>query len=178
MNDPHTTPPAQGAATATSTGAAGQALQAWWKGLAVRERRMVAGAAAVLGAALLWSVAVAPALRTLNTAPARLDQLDAQLQTMQALAQEAAALRQLPPVNLAQSAEALKAASERLGDSAKLSVQGDRAVLTVSNLGTEALRAWLTEVRSGARARPVEANLSRGPQGYSGSIVLALGGGA
>jgi general secretion pathway protein M len=37
------------------------------------------------------------------------------------------------------------------------------------------LQAWLTEVRSAARARPVEAQLQRGPTGFSGSIVLSLG---
>ena len=40
----------------------------------------------------------------------------------------------------------------------------------------EALRAWLSEVRSGARARAVEAQLSRGAAGFSGSITLSLGG--
>jgi general secretion pathway protein M len=39
------------------------------------------------------------------------------------------------------------------------------------------LRDWLAEVRSSARARPLEANLARGPLGYSGSIVVALPGG-
>lgn len=160
------------------TAQARQALKTWWSGLAVRERRMVTLAGLVLGLALVWAVAVGPALRTLRTAPAQLDQLDAQLQTMQRLALEARELRNLPPVNLAQSAEALKAASDRLGEGAKLNVQGDRAVLTVSNLGTQALRDWLAEVRSGARARPLEANLTRGASGYSGTIVLALGGGA
>ncbi len=174
MNDRSPAPASAGNATAQ----AHQALKAWWAGLALRERRMVAGGGLVLALLLVWSVAVGPALRTLRTAPAQLDQLDTQLQTMQRLALEARELRNLPPVNLAQSAAALKAASDRLGEGAKLNVQGDRAVLTVSNLGTEALRNWLAEVRSGARARPLEANLTRGASGYSGSIVLALGGGA
>ena len=37
-----------------------------------------------------------------------------------------------------------------------------------------ALRAWLTEVRSGARGRPVEAQLARGAKGYSGTITVTL----
>ena len=43
-------------------------------------------------------------------------------------------------------------------------------------LGTAQLSAWLAEVRSGARARPVEANLSRGASGYNGTIVVTIGG--
>jgi general secretion pathway protein M len=55
-------------------------------------------------------------------------------------------------------------------------VQGERAVLTLNGVGPQALREWLQEARSAARARPLEANLSRGPAGFSGSIVLSTGG--
>ena len=153
-------------------------LKAWWSGLAARERQLVALAGAALALLLIVVVFVQPALRTVREAPARLDTLDADLQTMQRLAAETQELRATPPVNTAQSGAALKAASDRLGDKAKLSLQGERAVLTLNGIGTEQLRSWLAEVRSGARARPVEANLTRGAGGYSGSIVVALGGGA
>jgi len=151
-------------------------VKAWWSSLAQRERRLLAAGAAVLGLYLVIATAVQPAWRTLRAAPAQLDALDAELQAMQKLALEAQELRATPPVNPAQSAAALKAASERLGDKAKLSLQGERAVLTLNGAGTEQLRGWLAEARSGARARPVEANLSRSASGYSGSIVVAIGG--
>ena len=83
-----------------------------------------------------------------------------------------------PPVPPAQSAVALKAASDRLGDKAKLSLQGERAVLTLNGVGAEALRSWLAEVRSGARARPIDAQLTRGPQGFTGTLVVLTPGGA
>ena len=44
------------------------------------------------------------------------------------------------------------------------------------HVAVETMRGWLAEVRSGARARPVEANLTRGAEGYSGTIVVALPG--
>ncbi|MFZ4651806.1 MAG: type II secretion system protein M, partial [Rubrivivax sp.] len=74
----------------------------------------------------------------------------------------------------AQAAAALKAASDRLGPSARLTLQGERAVLMIEAVGTDALRDWLTEVRSGARARPIETQLTRGEAGFSGSITVAL----
>lgn len=151
-------------------------LRAWWAGLARRERMLVLIASAVLGLFLLYLLAIAPAWRTLRAAPAQLDQLDSQLQGMQRLAAEAQELRSTPPVNIAQAQAALKAATDRLGDKAKLQVQGDRAVLTLNGAGTSQLQGWLAEVRSGARARPMEANLSRGANGYSGTVVVALGG--
>ena len=148
---------------------------AWWRTLAARERQWltVAGVIAVIG--LVWLLAVQPAWRTLARAPAQLDTLELQLQTMQALAAEAQQLRSAPPVAPDQAAAALKSATDRLGDKAKLALQGERAVLTLNGVGTGALRDWLAEARAGARARPVEANLTRGAQGYSGTLVLALG---
>lgn len=173
MNAPHR--PGETRREPAAVAAARLVINTWWAGTAPRERRALQLAAAVLGLALVWGLAIQPAWRTLRTAPAQLDALDAELQTMQRLAAEARELRNQPPVNPAQSAEALKAATDHLGEAAKLSLQGDRAVLTLNGLGTEALRGWLAEVRSGARARPIEANLTRGANGYAGTIVVLLG---
>lgn len=151
-------------------------LRARWAALAPRERQLVAAAAALVLLALVIMLAVRPAVQTLRSAPAQIEALDTQLQQMQRLAVEAAELRATPPVDTAAATAALQAASARLGAGARLSLQGERAVLTLSGVGTEQLRGWLSEVRSGARARPVEASLSRGAGGYSGTIVVALGG--
>lgn len=152
-------------------------LRARWLAMAPRERRLVAIAGGVVLLALVWLLFLQPAWRTVREAPPKLDQLDAQLQHMQRLAAEGRELRNATPVPVAQAAEALKAATDRLGERAKLSVQGERAVLTVNGLNGEQLRGWLAEARAGARARPVEAQLARGPQGYNGTLVVAIGGG-
>jgi len=149
---------------------------AWWRGLARRERLGASAALFVVGAVLVWLVGVQPALRTLREAPVTLDRLDLELQRMQLLAAESRALRATPPVAPTQAASALKAATERLGDKARIAIQGERATLTLIGLNGDALRSWLAEARSAARVRPVEAQLQRTPQGYSGSLVLSLGG--
>jgi len=162
-----------------ATGPLSRALapaSAYWRTLPQRDRNLAALAGAVLLLFLLWLLVLQPAVSTLRQAPVEMDRLDLQLQTMQRLAAEAAELRATPPVNTEQAQAALKAATERLGDKAKLSLQGDRAVLTLNGAGTEALRGWLAEARSGARARPLEANLLRAGTGYSGTLVLAIGG--
>lgn len=154
-------------------------MQQWlqrWHGLATRDRRGLLAIGIVLGLFVLWLLAIQPALRTLREAPAQLDALDTQLQSMQRLASETTQLRATAPISAEQSAQALKAASERLGAAAKLNLQGDRAVLIVNGVASGALRQWLAEARSGARARPLEAQLSRGPNGYTGTVVVALGG--
>jgi general secretion pathway protein M len=147
----------------------------WWRGRTARERRAVLLVLLVLGALLIWSLFILPAWRSASAAPAQLDQLDSQLQQMQRVAAESRALRAIAPVSLAQASASLKAASDRLGDKARLTVQGERATLTLSGISPEALRAWLNEARSGARARPVEATLQRGPTGFTGSVTVSLG---
>lgn len=158
-------------------GAQWLALRQRWQGLGARERGLAALALAVVGAFLLWAVALQPAWRTLRDAPAQRELLDAQLQQMRMLAAEVQQLRAAPALNAEQSAAALRAASERLGPKARLSLQGERAVLTLSGVSSTQLREWLDEARAGARARPVEAQLTRGAQGFSGTVVLSLGGG-
>lgn len=167
-------------AQATGRGAALAAglapLKARWMGLAPREKRLVLLAGTALLLFLIWFVGVQPALRTLATAPAQRDALDLQWQGMQKLAAESRELRGATPMSPADSLAALQAATARLGAAGKLSVQGERAVLTLSGASTAQLRDWLTEARSGARARPIEASLSRAAQGYTGTLIVAIGG--
>ena len=155
--------------------AARDTLRARWTVLAQRERAGAAGAAALIGVLLLWSVAVQPAWRTLREAPARIDQQGAQLQNLQRLAAEAAELRAIAPVSTAQASAALQGAVARLGGRATLQLQGDRAVVTVNGLAGDELRDWLSEVRNAARGRATEVQLTRGAQGYAGTLVLSFG---
>ena len=151
-------------------------LRQRWRALPGRERRLLLLAGGVLGLAMLWWLALAPALGTLRSAPAQIEAAEAQLRTMQRLAAEVIELRNTPPVNSEQAAAALRVATERLGEQAKLSLQGDRAVLTLNGVATGQLRDWLAEARLGARARPVEASLLRNGNGFSGTLVVAIGG--
>jgi general secretion pathway protein M len=148
---------------------------AWWKTLAQRERRLVGIAGAVLLLGLLYSLALLPAWRTLQSAPADHERLDALVQAMQQLAAETRQLRDVAPVGADQVVAALKAATDRLGAKGKLLLQGDRAILTVTAIEPSQLRDWLAEARTGARARPLEANLARAAQGLNGTVVLGLG---
>lgn len=148
---------------------------AQWQALGERERLAVGGAGALLGLLLIWLVLIAPAQKTLRTAPAELTKLELQLQQMQAQAQEVRQLRAAPGVPAAQAQAALQASVEHLGTVARLNLSGGRATVTLNGIAPQVLQAWLGEVRAAARARPVEAQLTRGPQGYSGSIVMTLG---
>ena len=156
---------------------AGSARAAWqgrWRLLAPRERRLVAGAAWAIGLALLWALGIRPAWRTLQTAPARIAQLEWQTHQMRTQAAEVQALRQAAAVPAADAAQALQAATAVLGDTARLSLRGDRAVLTLNGVSPSAWQAWLAQARSAARARAVEAQLGSGPAGFSGTVTVML----
>ena len=148
---------------------------ALWRARSPRDRVALIVIALVLGLFLVWALLVGPALSTLRSAPAQLEALDTQLLQMRSMAAEVRELRNATPVPVAQAGVAIKAAAERLGDKARLSLQNDRALLTLQNASPEQVRALLVEARSAARARPLEANLTRAPSGFTGTLVLSLG---
>jgi general secretion pathway protein M len=148
--------------------------QQQWAGLSAREKQGVTLAAAAVGLLLLWFVAIAPAVQTWQRVPAQRQALEGQWLQMQRMATDARELKGQPPVSAEQSTQALKAATERLGGKAKLAVQGERATLTLTGANTDQLQAWLSEVRSGARARPVDVQLRRNATGLEGQVVVSL----
>ena len=136
----------------------------FWQSRAPRERQLIVVMVVSVTILLVWLILVQPALRILREAPVELDRLDQQMQQMQLAASEMQGLRAASPVPTEQASTALRAATAQLGNSAKLSIQGD------------ALRGWLGQARSAARARPVEAQMVKAATGYTGSITVSLGG--
>lgn len=145
-----------------------------WQALAAREKLAVQLALVALGVLVAWLIAVAPALATLRSAPAAQAALDIELERMRRLAAEAQALRRQPALPAGQAEAALRAATDRLGPAARLTLSGDRVTVSFTGVEPGALLAWLNDVRGAARARPVDAQLTRSGNGYSGAIVLAL----
>ena len=168
-----------------------KALQARWQALAPREQTLVLAAGALVALALLWWLALSPALATLRTAPARHTELDRQLQHMHALQAEAQMLQAAPRgAPGGDAVGALRASlAQRLGPAAQLNVAGDRATVTLKGAPAEALAQWLAQARSNLRTAPMEARLVRtgapnAPTGappadaalprWDGTLVLAL----
>ena len=155
------------------------AWRAHWHRLAARERLLLQAAAVLVALALLWWLALAPALHTLRQAPARHAALDAQLQTMYTLQAQAQALQNAPRLSADAAGRALQAATaEHLGNSARLSLQGAQATLNLQGTPATALAAWLAQARANAHAVPQEARLVRSSRTdsarWDGSLVLSL----
>lgn len=152
--------------------------QRWLANMAPRERQAVVFAGWVVGLALLWWVALAPALNTLRQAPARQAAVDAELAQMlgmAATAEQVRAQNSTPPPTRRGAQAAIDSATAALGPQAQVSVQGDRAILTLRGVAPEALAQWLSQVRINARLLPVEAQMQRQgkPGGWVGQITLA-----
>ena len=151
-------------------------IQARWQAMAPREQNLVLAAAGLIAVALLWWVALAPALATLRDAPARHAALDTQLQRMQSLQTEAEQLQSAPRNAPGDAVGALRTAlTQRLGNTAQLNVVGDRVTVTLKGAPADALAQWLAQARSNARATPLEARLARSTGAATAAAAAAPG---
>ncbi len=148
------------------------ALTQRWASLAGREKTMVIGAGLVVGLALLWWVALAPALQTLRAADAQHAQADAQLQSMRLLAAEATTLRGQRTLGYEESLRNLEnSIKQTFGAAATLAVSDTRASLTLKGVSADALAQWLSQARINARVVPSEARLQRSSAGAAANAA-------
>lgn len=164
--------------SATSTDRSLPRLSATWSALQPREQRLVLLAASVVALALLWWLALAPALATLRTAPAERQALHAQARHMRQLQHEAEQLKALPEVNRDDALNALQQSTgQRLDGAGQISMAGNRAQVTLTDAAADDLAHWLADARVNARAIPTAAHLERtddAPVRWSGTVSLIL----
>ena len=155
------------------------ALKSWFEQRAPREQRLLSALAALGVAALVWWLAIAPALQTLRETSAAHAKLDAVLARMQAMADEAKHLKAMPRINRAQAQVWLEDSIKKLGK-ASMSAQGGRVQINFAGATPEALALWLAEARSKAQLLPVQANWTRRANVtellWDGSLVMANAG--
>ncbi len=150
------------------------ALTQRWASFAGREKTMVIAAGMVVGLALLWWVALAPALQTLRAADAQHAQMDAQLQSMRLLAAEATGLRGQRSLGYEESLRNLEnSIKQTFGAAATLAVSDTRASLTLKGVSADALAQWLSQARINARVVPSEARLQRSSAGPAASSTAS-----
>lgn len=160
-----------------------ETLHSYWRQLKPHEKRLLLAASVLVLIALLWWLALAPALKTLRLAPEQHRNLDAQIQAMQSMSAEAKALQNQPKLGLEEAQKALQSSvTQRFGNTAQLSIAGERATLTLKNANPQELALWLTQARVNARALPSEVKLNRSANintsanstGWDGSLVVNL----
>lgn len=159
-----------------------QGLQAAWAGRSPRERLLLGMGLWVLCLAALWLLALAPALRTWQEAPARQALLDTQSQRMRQLQAQAQGLQKPRAIARNDAALWLEKNLTELGPNARISIQGDTATLSLQAAPAAALARWLSQARDNAQALPTQAQLQQvsptktdNPEvNWRGSLVLRL----
>ena len=150
-------------------------LQAWWAQRAAREKTILKFAALLVAIALLWSVALAPALRTLRTFDDQHRSQETQLQAMLRLQAQAQSLQSQPRLSQAAAVQALQTSVQQvLGPKADFSNSAGNATVTLRGVSAEALAQWLASARTEAHASPVQAHLSRNGSTWSGTLQMGL----
>jgi general secretion pathway protein M len=157
-----------------------------WLQRSLRERLLLQVAAWLIGAAILWTLGLAPALRTWHEAPARQAALDQQSQQMLQWQAQATRLKTPQTLKRADAEQWLQAHISDLGPKAKLQMQGEQMQVTLDAAPAEALALWLSRAREHAHARPVQAQLQQAPASttapttptagvaWSGTLLLSL----
>ena len=147
-------------------------LRQRWDGLGHREQRLVLIATSLVTAALLWWIALAPALATLQLAQEQHLRLDAQMQQMQTLKAQAGALVAQPKVLPDDARRSLEASlKQTLGASAQMGVAGNRATVTLKGASPDSLAQWLTQARINARASTAEVRLVKAVAPSPGALA-------
>ena len=135
--------------------------QARWQGLSARERLLVSVFFSWLVIWLFISIAISPALRTLNSAQQQRAEVAQQVVQMRALQQRAQELQKTKPLSRDESIRGLQSITPTGNPALQMTIQGDRVLVQLKNLSASQLATWLAQARSNAQALPDEVHISR-----------------
>jgi general secretion pathway protein M len=129
--------------------------------LNARERLLVSVFLGGFGVWLFVSIAISPALGTLNSAEQQRATVAQQVVQMRALQQRAQELQKTKPLSRDESLRSLQSITPSGNPALQMSVQGDRVMVQLKNLSASQLATWLALARSNAQALPDEVHISR-----------------
>ena len=135
--------------------------QARWQGLSARERLLASVLLGLFGIWLFVSIAISPALRTLNSAQQQRAEVAQQVVQMRALQQRAQELQKTKPLSRDESIRGLQSITPTGNPALQMTIQGDRVLVQLKNLSASQLASWLAQARSNAQALPDEVHISR-----------------
>jgi general secretion pathway protein M len=127
---------------------------------------------------LFVSIAISPALRTLNSAQQQRAEVAQQVVQMRALQQRAQELQRTKPLSRDESLRSLQSITSPGNPALQMTVQGDRVMVQLKNLSASQLATWLAQARSNAQVLPDEVHISRSATSSvsSSTSVSALSG--
>jgi general secretion pathway protein M len=135
--------------------------QSRWQGLNARERLLVSMFLGLFGVWLFVSIAISPALRTLNASESQRAEVAQQVVQMRALQQRAQELQRTKPLSRDESIRSLQSITPTGNPALQMTIQGDRVMVQLKNLSASQLANWLAQARNNAQALPDEVHISR-----------------
>lgn len=135
--------------------------QSRWQGLNARERLLVSVLLGLFGVWLFVSIAISPALRTLNASESQRAEVAQQVVQMRALQQRAQELQRTKPLSRDESIRSLQSITPTGNPALQMTIQGDRVMVQLKNLSASQLANWLAQARNNAQALPDEVHISR-----------------
>ena len=142
--------------------------------LSPREQTGIRWALVVLGSAVLWFVAIAPALQVWQTSQKQLSVLAQQNSDMMALQTQAKQWQSRSSLGTEASARMLQSLCANLGEKVKCSRQAQRMTVDVKGISPQALAQAWTQARSQAQAVLLETHLQRQGETWDGQWVWSL----
>ena len=125
--------------------------------------------------ALLFLLAIRPALQILEATRTQAPELQAQWNQLLRMQAQAKALQAQPRLAPDEARRLLEASVKPLAPSLQLALAGDRVTVTLKGMPADALAQWLAQVRLNLRVLPAEARLRRSAAGsWDGTLVLNL----
>ena len=146
-----------------------------WQGLSARERLLVRVFLGLFGVWLFVSIAITPAIRTLNSAEQQRAEVAQQAVHMRSLKQRAQELQKTKPLSREESLRNLQSFTPTGNPALQMTVQGNRVLVNLNNLSASQLAAWLAQARSHAQALPDEVHITRSATtAWDGQIIFLL----
>ena len=135
--------------------------QARWQGLSANERLLASVLVGLFSVWLFVSIAISPALRTLNSAERQRTDVAQQVVQMRSLQQRAQELQKTKPLSRDESLRSLQSITPTGNPALQMTIQGDRVLVQLKNLSASQLATWLAQARSNAQALPDEVHITR-----------------
>jgi general secretion pathway protein M len=145
--------------------------QVFWRGLALREKRMLGGAGVVLAGLLTWLILVQPALKKIDYWQAETPKLRAQAEALQVLLQGVAAPKPADET-------ALRQALDSAGLQGRYQLQAEASGswrLSFDNAPADAVVDWLLGNARVFSLEVSEARLQRAPEAVDNSAGTVSG---
>ena len=149
-------------------------FQDWLAQRSPREQTGIRAALLIVGVLLVWRMGVTPGLQVWSQSDSRQATLDRQLAEMQTLQQEAKRLGSQTQGGADATTQQLTALAATLGPDTRVNPQTDQVSIEFKTASPQALADFITQARTQAQSRTVQAHWQFRQGQWQGQLVMSL----